>query len=90
MLSAYNTSPRGRQKSKEVSNRFHRCELCGERVRSYIGLYNHRRGKHGFNHKVVAIEASCDELPLFCAVAGTPDNLALSVGVFARACLSSD
>jgi len=89
VLSTYNTSEKGKRKSKELANRLHRCELCGEQVRSYIGLHNHRRWKHGFNHKVVAIEPSPDQSPVVCVGAGAPDNLALSAGIFARACLAS-
>ena len=46
-LERYNRSERGRAKSKEIAGRKHSCPECGEQVKSYIGLYNHRRSLHG-------------------------------------------
>ena len=88
VLSKYNTSDRGKQKSRELANALYPCEVCGEQVKSHIGLYNHRRSKHGFNHKVVAIEHTGAPVLSVCFFADRFDNLALSAGIFARACVT--
>jgi tRNA-splicing ligase RtcB len=54
-LIVYNQSERGRQKSKEIAHRHYTCETCGEKVRSGLGIHNHRRWVHGYNHNVVAV-----------------------------------
>jgi tRNA-splicing ligase RtcB len=87
VLAKYNTSSKGKQKSRELANAKYPCEVCGEYVKSYIGLYNHRRWRHGFNHKVTALESTTPPPELFCVAEQTCGNIALSAGIFASACL---
>jgi tRNA-splicing ligase RtcB (3'-phosphate/5'-hydroxy nucleic acid ligase) len=54
-LQAYNVSEAGRRKSSEIAHREHVCETCGETVPGGgFGIHNHRRYRHGYNHKVVS------------------------------------
>ena len=54
-LVEYNQSPQGRAKSKEIANCFYICETCGEKIKSPIGLHNHRKYQHNYNHKVISV-----------------------------------
>ncbi len=89
ILAKYNQSEKGRQKSKELASRRHRCELCGEVVKSYIGLHNHRRWRHGFNHRVTSVEAVRERTTMACVKAPQFGNIALSAGIFVRGCATS-
>ena len=85
-LVSYNTSEKGRLKSKEISNRYYPCSTCGEKVKSNIGLSNHKRYKHGYNHKVVSIEFLNEKEDVYCLVVPGLNNFALSAGVFVHNC----
>lgn len=85
-LVAYNTSEKGRQKSKEIASRIYTCEVCGEQVRSGLGICNHRRWKHGFNHKVVSIETLTQTADVYCLTVPEYGNFALDAGVFVHNC----
>ena len=85
VLARHNRSEAGRATSRALANQMHRCELCGEEVRSYIGLHNHRRWRHGFNHVLIASERVRSRR-LYCLSGLTEGNLAIGAGVFVRAC----
>lgn len=85
-LIAYNKSERGRLKSKEIAHRFYACEACGEKVRSGFGIHNHRRWKHGYNHKVVAIIPLEESEDVYCLTVPEYHNFAIEAGVFVHNC----
>lgn len=85
-LRSYNTSEKGRAKSKELANTLHECERCGAMVKSYIGLHNHRKHKHGYNHKVEELTRSTKLQELVCITVSDVGNFAVSAGIFVRAC----
>jgi tRNA-splicing ligase RtcB len=87
-LSAYNISNAGREKSKELSNRYNICPECGDPVRSYIGLFNHRRWKHKVfaNHKIVSICPLLEQEDVYCLTVPEYENFALEAGVFVHNC----
>ncbi|HIK09551.1 MAG TPA: RtcB family protein [Oscillatoriaceae cyanobacterium M33_DOE_052] len=82
----YNTSERGRKKSQEIANRLYACETCGELVKSPIGLHNHRRHTHGYNHKVVEIIPLEERQDVYCLTVPEYHNFALTAGVFVHNC----
>ncbi|NVB82093.1 MAG: hypothetical protein HOV81_27170 [Kofleriaceae bacterium] len=90
VLANYNSSDRGRAKSREMASRMHRCELCGEEVRSYIGLHNHRKYRHGYNHLVVGVRPTSEPTTLYCVTMAEHEHVAVSAGVFLRTCSSGD
>ena len=82
----YNQSEKGKIKSKEIANRIYKCDLCGEGIKSPIGLHNHRKKVHLFNHKVkevIDIDLSQD---VYCLSVPEYNNFALSAGVFVHNC----
>ena len=85
-LIANNQSEAGRAKSRELANRIYTCEVCATEVRSPIGLHNHRRTQHNFNHKVVAIRFVDEREDVFCLNVPGLENFALSAGVFVHNC----
>ncbi|MEZ5428523.1 MAG: RtcB family protein [Pyrinomonadaceae bacterium] len=85
-LVSYNKSEKGRAKSKEIANRYYPCETCGEKVKSGIGLHNHRLYKHGYNHKVVSVEPIKECEDVFCLTVPGFHNFALEAGVFVHNC----
>ena len=85
-LIARNQSAQGRAKSRELANRIYTCEICGVKVRSPIGLHNHRRAKHRTNHKVVAVRALAERAEVFCLNVPGWENFALAAGVFVHNC----
>lgn len=85
-LNAYNTSEQGRAKSSEIANRLYTCENCGEQVKSGIGLHNHRRSTHGYNHKVVAVQHLTKTADVYCLTVPDYGNFALEAGVFVHNC----
>ncbi len=85
-LIARNQSAEGRAKSSEIANRIYTSEVCGEEVRSPIGLHNHRRAKHKINHKVVAVRALTEREDVYCLNVPGPENFALAAGVFVHNC----
>ncbi|HEX8069579.1 MAG TPA: RtcB family protein [Pyrinomonadaceae bacterium] len=85
-LLAYNVSPEGRRKSSEVAHREHVCETCGEVVIGGFGIHNHRRWRHGYNHKVVAVEPLAERAEVYCLTVPGYGNFALDAGVFVHNC----
>ncbi|HZI20039.1 MAG TPA: RtcB family protein [Pyrinomonadaceae bacterium] len=85
-LIAYNRSPEGRRKSSEVAHRRHVCETCGETVTGGFGIHNHRRWRHGYNHKVVAVEPLGEREDVYCLTVPAYGNFALDAGVFVHNC----
>ena len=87
-LQLYNKSDMGRAKSRELAARLHRCPECGELVRSYIGLFNHRKSKHGVlsNHRVVSVRPLEEREDVYCLTVPDYSNFALAAGVFVHNC----
>jgi tRNA-splicing ligase RtcB (3'-phosphate/5'-hydroxy nucleic acid ligase) len=85
-LQAYNTSEKGRLKSSEVAHKEHICETCSEVVVGGFGLHNHRRWKHGYNHKVVSVEWLNETADVYCLTVPEYGNFALDAGVFVHNC----
>jgi tRNA-splicing ligase RtcB (3'-phosphate/5'-hydroxy nucleic acid ligase) len=90
-LIARNRSEKGRAISKEIAAHFHTCDICGEQVRSYIGLYNHRKLVHGVtgklkNHTVVSVKHINEKRDVYCLIVPEYNNFALSAGVFVHNC----
>lgn len=82
----YNTSEKGRAKSKEIANRIYTCETCGAEVKSPIGLHNHRRKEHGYNHKVIEVIPLPEKQDVYCLTVPEYHNFALTAGVFVHNC----
>lgn len=85
-LITYNLSEKGRAKSKEIANRLYLCETCGDTVKSPIGLHNHRKNQHGYNHKVVEVIALEEKQDVYCLAVPEYGNFALAAGVFVHNC----
>ncbi|HET7078333.1 MAG TPA: RtcB family protein [Chloroflexia bacterium] len=86
-LRAYNISPEGRRKSSEIAHRSHVCETCGEVVPGGgFGIHNHRRFRHGYNHKVVSVEPLPYTADVYCLTVPDYGNFALAAGVFVHNC----
>jgi tRNA-splicing ligase RtcB len=80
------TSEKGRAKSQEIANRIYTCETCGAEVKSPIGLHNHRRKEHGYNHKVVGVIFLSEKQDVYCLTVPEYHNFALTAGVFVHNC----
>jgi tRNA-splicing ligase RtcB len=85
-LLAYNTSDKGRQKSSEVAHKEHICETCGAVAVGGLGIHNHRRWNHGYNHKVVSVEPLDYTEDVYCLNVPDYGNFALDAGVFVHNC----
>jgi tRNA-splicing ligase RtcB len=86
-LVAYNVSPAGRQKSSEIAHKPHVCETCGESVPGGgFGIHNHRRYRHGYNHKIVSVEWLGHTEDVYCLTVPEYGNFALDAGVFVHNC----
>ncbi len=85
-LTKYNTSEKGRAKSKEIANRLYTCETCGSPIQTPIGLHNHRKNQHGYNHKVIAVIHLQEKQDVYCLTVPEYGNFALSAGVFVHNC----
>jgi tRNA-splicing ligase RtcB len=85
-LQAYHISEKGRRKSSEVAHLSHTCETCGEAVVGGFGIHNHRRWRHGFNHKVVSVEHVERREDVYCLTVPGYGNFALDAGVFVHNC----
>ncbi|MBC8006048.1 MAG: RtcB family protein [Verrucomicrobia bacterium] len=85
-LVGYNKSEKGRAKSKELSNKLFECEICGDFIKSPIGLHNHKRKEHNNNHKVISVEALSYTEDVYCLTVEEYHNFALSAGVFVHNC----
>lgn len=81
----YNKSEKGRNKSKELSNRLYDCNICGLKIKSPIGLYNHKNKEHN-NHKVLFIKYLNNTEDVYCLQVEKYHNFALSAGVFVHNC----
>ncbi|HEX8650496.1 MAG TPA: RtcB family protein [Pyrinomonadaceae bacterium] len=85
-LLAYNTSSEGRRKSSEVAHRQYVCETCGETLTGGFGIHNHRRWRHGYNHKVASVEPLEEMADVYCLTVPEYGNFALDAGVFVHNC----
>ena len=85
-LIAYNQSERGRSKSSQVAHRAYFCKTCGEAVVGGFGINNHRRWRHGFNHKVASVEVLERHEDVYCLSVPEYGNFALEAGVFVHNC----
>jgi tRNA-splicing ligase RtcB (3'-phosphate/5'-hydroxy nucleic acid ligase) len=85
-LVKYNQSSQGREKSQEIANRLYTCDTCGEKIKSPIGLHNHRKYEHGYNHKVIAVIPLIETENVYCLSVPDYNNFALSAGVFVHNC----
>jgi tRNA-splicing ligase RtcB len=85
-LIAYDKSPEGRRRSSEVAHREHVCETCGETLTGGFGIHNHRRWRHGYNHKVVSVEPLREREDVYCLTVPEYGNFALDAGVFVHNC----
>ncbi|HEX8710180.1 MAG TPA: RtcB family protein [Pyrinomonadaceae bacterium] len=85
-LQAYNVSPEGRKKSSEIAHREYICEICDEVLVDGFGLHNHRRWRHGYNHKVISVELVQETADVYCLTVPEYGNFALDAGVFVHNC----
>jgi tRNA-splicing ligase RtcB len=85
-LQACNTSPEGRRKSSEIAHRKYVCEMCDEVLTGSFGINNHRRWRHGYNHKVVSVEFLEETADVYCLSVPEYGNFALDAGVFVHNC----
>lgn len=86
-LVAYNQSEEGRKKSSEVAHKEHICETCGESISGGgFGIHNHRKYKHGYNHKVISVERLDRTEDVYCLTVPNYNNFALEAGVFVHNC----
>lgn len=85
-LVSYNQSEKGKEKSKEIANRFYTCEVCNEDIKSPIGLHNHRKKVHLFNHKVKSVMKLDYKEDVYCLSVPDYNNFALKAGVFVHNC----
>lgn len=82
----YNKSEKGRLKSKEIANRYYKCNICDKEIKSPIGLYNHKRKEHN-NHKVISVQFLKEKEDVYCLrVNNQFNNFALASGVFVHNC----
>jgi len=70
---------------KEIANKLRACDICGELVKSNIGLYNHKKHKHN-NHKVISVNKIDRKSDVFCLEVEDFHNFALASGVFVHNC----
>lgn len=82
----YNTSAKNKAKSKEIANRSYTCELCGIQTKSPIGLHNHRKYQHNYNHKVIEVINLPERQDVYCLSVPEYGNFALKAGVFVHNC----
>lgn len=61
-------------------------EICQESVKSPIGLHNHRKKAHLFNHKVKSIIELDYTEDVYCLSVPIYNNFALKAGVFVHNC----
>ena len=85
-LIKYNKSIRGREKSKETSNRILTCPDCNSRIKSYIALHTHKKTVHRYNHKVISARRLNKKRDVFCLSVPGYNNFALAAGVFVHNC----
>lgn len=53
---------------------------------SKVGLDNHRKNQHGYNHKVIAVIPLQEKQDVYCLTVPEYGNFALSAGVFVHNC----
>ena len=64
----------------------HVCETRGETLTGGFGIHNHRRWRHGYNHKVVSVETLERREDVYCLTVPEYGNFALDAGVFVHNC----
>ncbi len=52
----------------------------------FIGIHNHRRDKHGYNHRVTAVRPLEEVADVYCLTVPEFGNFALDAGVFVHNC----
>ena len=85
----YNKSKKGREKSKEISNRLYYCNVCNLHIKSPIGWYNHQRWTHKLikvNHKVNSVVYLTKKSNVYCLTVPEHNNFAIAAGVFVHNC----
>ena len=86
-LEACNRSEEGRAKSSEVASRLIPCPECGARIKSYPGLFSHRKNHQKvLNHKVVAVRELAEREDVYCLTVPKFHNFALAAGIFVHNC----
>lgn len=60
--------------------------ISEEKLKSPIGLHNHRKYQHGYNHKVIAVIPLEEREDVYCLSVPEHHNFALSAGVFVHNC----
>ena len=70
---------------KIVFQAIYTCDICGKKVKSPIGLYNHKKKEHN-NHKVVSVVDTKTVKQTYCLQVDEYHNFALAAGVFVHNC----
>lgn len=84
-LIAYNTSEKGRAKSKEISNKLYKCEICNKEFKGPSSFSHHMKKEHN-NHKVVSVVEIDEKSDVYCLTVEEHHNFALLSGVFVHNC----
>lgn len=71
VLASFNVTPRA-------------CGDCGEMAPNPAALRWHKKQKHGYNHKVIAVESLTERADVYCLKVAKQHNFALAAGVFVR------
>ncbi|MFL5404963.1 MAG: RtcB family protein [Myxococcales bacterium] len=61
-------------------------KACGAQLESFVGLHNHRKYRHGYNHSVVSVHPLEEREDVYCLAVEQQGNFALSAGVFVHNC----
>lgn len=88
-LTAYNTSEKGRAKSRELASRVFICEHCGTKVKSPVQFHAHHPKvcpAVAHNHKIVAVRWLDELEDVYCLTVPEYHNFALQAGVFVHNC----
>lgn len=72
-LTKFNTSPRT-------------CNECSEELKNPSTLRWHKKREHGYNHKILLVEATEERADVYCLQVEEHHNFALSAGVFVHNC----
>jgi tRNA-splicing ligase RtcB (3'-phosphate/5'-hydroxy nucleic acid ligase) len=62
------------------------CDDCGEVAANPAALRWHKKREHGYNHKVIAVEALAERADVYCLQVEEHHNFALAAGVFVHNC----
>jgi tRNA-splicing ligase RtcB (3'-phosphate/5'-hydroxy nucleic acid ligase) len=82
----HSTYHRSLVERKEIANPLYPCETRRQSVKSPIGLHNHHKYQHGYNHKVVAVMPLSKREDVYCLAVPQYNNFALKAGVFVHNC----